>query len=1681
MLKRWMAIGMLVCMTVGILQVPGSQVEAEENTTPSLKAAILSDVHLGYNYGDLASEWEQKDWFKYILQWYKKEDVDAVIIPGDLVDGPDETDETATEDEKIATAETQFEEFFDVWNSVFTAKKGEEGYVEPIFIYGNHDKRLSQNEATGDYWNKYLGEAFSPVYSKEVGGYWFVCAHESLEKANKDELKKQIEEAVGKSNGKPVFYLQHAAIYQTTGGSDGLSYGDVTTGFDVIKDYENVVALTGHTHRSITNDASIWQGDDWNEGQFTTITCSTLAYGSFEDKDYTGNNLDPKVDSVKTKQGLIMNASGNDINVKRYSFYTDEMVGLVEGTDTTQDYDNCVKSAGADWNFTVGGEKPYTFDKCYEESIVPEFPENAKANDDLLETGSVGYSFFNNGDTVYTQQYGLCEKDGRNVLKVTRAANVTTEYPYTYPVIHITLPKDVSLTEDTYISLDAWFNEYAHPWTTIILYNDAWGTVGSISKDYKNGIKAWETFGVQVKDMNSLGDLSTVTKIAIQINVAKNAEYDTEFYFDNLKLLNTHAECSDTSASVTFPSASMSDGGMFKDYVVEAKDVNSGVIKATATVNTEYRIDTDIESRYKDSYSVDVTGLLEDTAYDFYIYGRNFYGKCSTEPLVITAKTTGTRTSNGDEKGDVNNDFYTDVRDLVALKANGATAVNKDVDENGTVDAEADKNGLLRILLGYTSVVQDSEKDLIGQSTYQSGTLLAGKKGYGIQTAVVNNATENFTDSKAAYEVWATADGIGTSWGLGTNIYFDEAQDWSGTNTLNFDVLSEDNCATRSYEICLISGEQEVLSNKLWPQAATSTWSTISIPRSSFTNVDWTNVKGIRIYMQFDADSGRYTGVEKSSFFVDNMYASYTLVPDTDLLSHYNTSMVAIGGTLSVVNGATAGNTASEMSCEAHQLQLSGETATLDIPVSGKLSALNTMSIAAKLSKGALSVQPYTADETLVGTAKTLVTSADTWNVHTFAATEFGYADTVKGYRFTVTGAEANATLLLDDFTMTYQKCEEDTDLFATETVTYPGIDNVNSKVEMQPYTTKDSNAAIHIRKDVKENNGWPYVLVEFEKAKDMTNLLNLSLDARFGKNTVDWVGVYLYDENGNASTGNGYNSSKTYDWEKCSISASDINYGVADKTKIKKIKLQLNFDPGTNRSECQNQLFDIWLDNLQLVMKDDDDLLETGSIGYSFFNNGDTVYTQGHGLCTKDGRLALKVTRAANVTTAYPYSYPIAHITLPAGVSITGDTYINLDAWFSEYAHPWTTIILYNDSWGSVGSVGNNYKAGVWDTFRVQAKDILCSGYTVDDLATVTKIGIQINVEKNNQYDTEFYFDNLKLITKDNDDLLETGSVGYSFFNNGDTVYTQGHGLCIKDGRMALKVTRSANVTTEYPYTYPVTHITLPTGVSITEDSYISLDAWFSEHAYPWTTILLYNDSWGTVGSISNNYLNGTGAWETFCVQAKDITYGANYTVDDLSTVTKIAIQINVEKNNQYDTEFYFDSLRVINPDNEDLLESGSIGYSFFNNGDTVYTHGHGLCIKDGRKVLKVTRAANVTTEYPYTYPVTHITLPTGVSITQDTYISLDAWFSEYAHPWTTVILYNDSWGTVGSITNDYLNGTEAWETFCVQAKNITFGAGYTVDDLSTVTKIAIQINVEKNSQYDTEFYFDKLKLFTE
>ena len=1312
---------------------------------PTLKAAVLSDTHV--RPGDNAK------WFEYVLKWYKAQGVEAVIIPGDLING--------YKDGGLdhATAKNEIKTFFEVWKTVFPEQRGEEGYVEPIFIYGNHDKTLTDAEKQGvaSYWKEYLGETYSPVYSKQVGGYWFVCVDEGELEANKAEVKKQLETAIAASNGAPVFYLQHCAIYQTTGGSDGTEYGanETKLGYELIKNYENVIAFTGHTHRSITDEASIWQGADWEEGKFTTVTCSTLDYVSMDEGVVNGN-------ATHTKQGMLMTAEGNQINLERYSFYTDEMKNLVAGTDTAQDFGSCVTSAGEDWTFTVGGEKPYTYDKRYEASITPEFAEGANA--------------------------------------------------------------------------------------TVVM--------------------------------------------------------------------------NDTSATLTFPKASMSDGTLFKSYVVEARDARSGLIKATGLVNTEYHIDADT-SRYADTYSVTVNGLTEDAEYDFYVYGSNFFGKRSAEPLIVSGITTGTRTGSTGEKGDVNADFYSDIRDLIALKKNGTTAANKDVDANGTVDVTADMAAMRRILLGYTTVVEDNSNDLLSNSTYQTANYDASCQGYGLETKKVNNVGD-FADSKLGFEFWAKAAGSKSIPSF--MIWFDEAQDWTGSNVLNFDYYSQDTSTTgtRSYEISLITGEHKVMSTIQSGKFYNSGWNTISLARALFKNADWTNVKGVKVLLVFDNAEGRYNGTDNSAFYVDNMRTSYQIVPDNDLLSHYKNSITANGGNVSIVTGDVVENTASGLSCEAHKLVSSGDTATLDIPLTGNPARINELSIAAKLSNGTVTMQAYDATGALVGTAKTLNTSAGAWTVNTVAGDDFDYDGTIKGYRFTITGA--NTVLLLDDFSMTYKSCASDEDYFSIGTVSGSGfIANANGW-EIQPYNTNNSNSALHISKEVMGTFGYPQIWVELPEAIDKNDIVGITVDGMVGEVSNKWMSMTLYDENGNAITNQvGKNMGSPLTWSQVKFMSSEFTFQNNAGNKVKKVRLIITNDHNAD------SLYDSWLDNLRIITKDKSDLLESSTIvtgstasefGADYYYSSDGIqYPMMDKNYLTEGRNVVKISRPANGSTNT--SVARFYVKIPEGTSVNELATISFEGWFSQYAKVNVGMVLVNDDRQDVTnllSIGSPGSYTTWNTYQWSLSQFTVKeGCSLED-ATMIRVTIYSFRDSNKDKAIEIYLDNLKLQTyKDAEDILDMGEITWK--NNSYQSNVNGYPDIdpdyILDDKQVVKIVREAIPTGEagLKVGFPTFEVKLPEDVKLNATQSISIDGWIDYRMYHWVSVGFLDAEGNKISDrLGTNFTDDNGAvykkWDTETLALSNFEMYEGKTLED---VAYIQIIVNVQKNPIYDGVMYLNNLKLV------------------------------------------------------------------------------------------------------------------------------------------------------------------------
>ena len=167
--------------------------------------------------------------FKHTLEWFRSQNVDAVVIAGDMADyGMDVN--------LMAVSEA--------WYSVFPDDKYPDGRpIEKVFVTGNHDwhgyrygnvavkkypdpaeraKHILQMDMKG-WWRKAFHEDYSPLFAKTIKGFTFVGAHwdTSGERAYEyKRLKGWLDKNAKSLDPKmPFFYVQHPHLKNTCYGS----------------------------------------------------------------------------------------------------------------------------------------------------------------------------------------------------------------------------------------------------------------------------------------------------------------------------------------------------------------------------------------------------------------------------------------------------------------------------------------------------------------------------------------------------------------------------------------------------------------------------------------------------------------------------------------------------------------------------------------------------------------------------------------------------------------------------------------------------------------------------------------------------------------------------------------------------------------------------------------------------------------------------------------------------------------------------------------------------------------------------------------------------------------------------------------------------------------------------------------------------------------------------------------------------------------------------------------------------------------------------------------------------------------------------------------------------------------------------------------------------------------------
>lgn len=304
--------------------------------TPDLRVGILSDTHClnfvkGFRIFDAAK-------------------VDAVLITGDMF-----LFSTVKELEDVAAA----------WSKVFpNDRRSDGGKVERLFITGNHDEiewcapfkswedfqtrsmRLNREAA----WKRLFNEDYEKIRIKEVKGYKFVLRHwicrGRTEFGHEIPAEEDVVPAFMAAHAaelhaetKPFFYVQHEPITDTVNCSwllGGLKWdvGCIDRGERKIFDqFPNCIALTGHSHETLTDEKSIWQGT------FSAVNCS-CAHGHLftppgrENGRNTSSDLGCKppremeiIDRWQSPQGLIMDVSADEVRFQRLDILKNAKVG----------------------------------------------------------------------------------------------------------------------------------------------------------------------------------------------------------------------------------------------------------------------------------------------------------------------------------------------------------------------------------------------------------------------------------------------------------------------------------------------------------------------------------------------------------------------------------------------------------------------------------------------------------------------------------------------------------------------------------------------------------------------------------------------------------------------------------------------------------------------------------------------------------------------------------------------------------------------------------------------------------------------------------------------------------------------------------------------------------------------------------------------------------------------------------------------------------------------------------------------------------------------------------------------------------------------------------------------------------------------------------------------------------
>ena len=284
---------------------PNEKIKIYTINKTDIKLGIISDFQLN----DLYPDYDRN--LKNTLNKIKEENVDVIIMAGDIVN---------------TGYPTEYEKYKNILNSIYTDKDSKPLIFE---IMGNHEYYTTKFKKSGyslkkniqlfkDNFNKY------PFYHIKINNYhfifWSMQNYDTREnyKIHTNWLQMQIEIAEKdlKKEGDPIFLITHTPAKNTVYGSD--SDSGSKTAYNLLKKYENIFCISGHSHRSLRNERSIWQEE------FTAINTQSTSYIALS-RNFT-NSSHIVGNSHESYMGYIAILSEQKLELHRYFFHTNKEI-----------------------------------------------------------------------------------------------------------------------------------------------------------------------------------------------------------------------------------------------------------------------------------------------------------------------------------------------------------------------------------------------------------------------------------------------------------------------------------------------------------------------------------------------------------------------------------------------------------------------------------------------------------------------------------------------------------------------------------------------------------------------------------------------------------------------------------------------------------------------------------------------------------------------------------------------------------------------------------------------------------------------------------------------------------------------------------------------------------------------------------------------------------------------------------------------------------------------------------------------------------------------------------------------------------------------------------------------------------------------------------------------------------